>query len=88
MKEILIVSTSAIIFLLIGLACLVWPEKIQQFGLNYYSRHEMIAKYNPFLGWMKTHSYILSLRIIGTLAMGVFVLLLFIMIKKGQGVSP
>jgi hypothetical protein len=82
MKETAIVLITGIIFLLIGIMCLFWPEKIQEFGLCYYARHKMISKFNPFLGWMKTPGYITVLRILGAVAIGGFVLAILAVVKK------
>lgn len=78
MKEYLIL-VMAIIFLTIGVTCLLWPETIQGYALKWSVRG--LGKYNPLLDWMKTRSYILSLRIIGIIAIGVFIMALFIFIK-------
>jgi len=79
MKENLIPVLTGVIFLIIGVACLVWPEKIQEFALKWSAQG--LGKYNPFLGWMKTRSYLLMLRIIGVMAIVVFLLALILAIK-------
>ena len=81
MKPTLIASATALIFLVIGIVCLFWPERIQQFGLDYYLDHKTAAKLNPFLDWMKTRGYILSLRIIGVMAIGASGLTLFVIVR-------
>lgn len=50
-------------FLLVGLACLVFPEKVQAFGLKRNTKFWGFP--NPFLGWMKTQEYLWMLRILG-----------------------
>jgi len=79
MKENLIPVLTGVIFLIIGVACLVWPEKIQEFALKWSAQG--LGKYNPFLDWMKTRSYLLMLRIIGVMAIAVFLLILILAIK-------
>lgn len=50
---------------LIGMVCLVWPSKIQQYAL----RSPAASKFNPFFEWMKKPSYLVSLRLCGVLAL-------------------
>ena len=73
---------TGVIFLTIGLVCLLVPERVQRFGLKYYSRHANAAKFNLFLDWMRTPGYILSLRIIGVGAIAVFLLFVLIFISE------
>lgn len=73
---------TGIIFLAIGIACLFWPEKIQQYGLSYYARHQGAAKFIPFLDWMKTDMYVLSLRIIGIGGIAVFILFIYVFLNE------
>ena len=54
-------------FLVFGTICLFYPERIQQYALRYYAVHRTFAEFNPFLHWMKTRSYVLSLRFLGLL---------------------
>lgn len=49
----------------LGAACVFWPRKIQAL---YLSREEHSASWNPFLPWMRTESYILTLRLIGVVS--------------------
>jgi hypothetical protein len=76
---------TAIIFLAVGIVCLFWPKKIQQFGLDYYARHRGAAKFIPFLDWMSTESYLLSLRIIGLAGIAVCVLFVYVLIIESLG---
>jgi hypothetical protein len=79
MKGNLIPILTGVIFLIIGVVCLVWPERIQEFALKWSAQG--LGKYNPFLSWMKTRSYLLALRIIGVMAIVVFLLTLVLVIK-------
>jgi hypothetical protein len=81
MKENLMAMVTGIIFLIIGIICLLWPDRIQQYSLDYYINHKTAEKLNPFLNWMKTQSYIWALRIIGVIGIGAFILILFVFIK-------
>jgi hypothetical protein len=79
MKGNLIPLIMVIIFLIIGTMCLFWPEKIQDYALKWAGQG--LGKFNPFLDWMKTRSYIWALRIIGVLAIGASLIALFVVIK-------
>ncbi len=52
----------------LGVVALVWPERIQQWALNFYEGAHGIAKWNPLLDWMRTPSYIVFLRVVGVLS--------------------
>ncbi len=59
----------------VGLISLFWPAKMQQYALKHCTKYYFWQ--NPFLGWMKTRSYLVYLRVMGAvfLAAGLFVLL-------------
>ena len=80
MKESLLPLSIGIIFLIIGVICLFWPEKVQEYALKWSSQG--LGKFNPFLGWIKTQSYVLALRIIGVMGIGAFILSLLVVFKK------
>jgi len=87
MKQIVLASALGLMFLVIGIVCLFWPKRIQQFALDYHPRHKVavfLEKLDLFPDWEKTRGYILSLRIIGVMAIGAFVLLLFVVIQLLQ----
>jgi hypothetical protein len=56
---------TVIIFYAIGIACIVWPERIQRHALKYYDGKSFLEKLNPFFDWMKTPSYIVYLKVMG-----------------------
>jgi len=58
-----------LIVLAIGIVCMFWPERVQRYGLDYYDRHPMLAWWNPFLFYIKTHEYVVYLRIVGGVAL-------------------
>jgi len=68
-KAKLIGLTTGVIFLAIGVICLFFPQKIQEYTINIYSDGKGLAKYNPFIEWIKTPQYIFSIRIAGILAL-------------------
>jgi len=59
----------------IGLIWLLWPKKMQEYALKRCTKFHFWQ--NPFLGWMKTRSYLVYLRVMGVvfLAAGLYVLL-------------
>ena len=69
MEENFIPLLTGIIFLVIGIICLCWPKKIQEHGLKW--SNQGLGRFNPFLGWMKTPAYILTLRIIGVVGVAI-----------------
>lgn len=78
-KFILIITI--VIFLIIGIICLWGPNKIQNYILKYYSKHENFKKINPFIKWMETESYVFFLRFIGLVLMFIVVFLIFLFMK-------
>jgi uncharacterized protein YjeT (DUF2065 family) len=80
MEEDFIPLATGIIFLVIGIICLFYSKKVQKYALDFYDRHKTAGALNPFLDWMKTQSYILSLRIIGLVGIAVFILTLVVFI--------
>lgn len=71
-------------FLIAGVVALVWPERIQGWTLSFYEGARGLAKWNPLLDWMRTSSYIISLRIVGALSM-VAGFLVLVAVAKGGG---
>jgi hypothetical protein len=65
MKGILMPILTGLIFLILAILCLCFPYKIQQYGLH--NSGKGIKKFDPLLPWVKTQSYIWTLRIIGTI---------------------
>jgi len=58
-----------------GMIWLLWPKKMQEYALKRCTKFYFWQ--NPFLGWMKTRSYLVYLRVMGVvlLAAGLLVLL-------------
>ncbi len=67
-------------FLIIGSAALLGPRTIQRWALRYYAAHPWQANLNLFLRWMRTDSYVRTLRLLGviTLVVGMWLLVLFL----------
>lgn len=72
---------TCIVFFLIGVACLFFPDKIQLAALKYYDQHPTAGRLNPFLEWMKSPGYVLSLRIIGLTVMAGFILIIIAFVR-------
>ena len=63
-----------VFYLAVGVSCLIWPQKIQDFALR-YEGSKFFYYYSPFKWWVRTRYYIWQLRIIGLLALatGIFI---------------
>lgn len=83
MSNVLATWLLCVFFLLVGLVALVWPERIRGWTLSFYVGARGLTKWNPLLGWMRTSSYIMSLRIIGTLSLAAGFLVLLVVARGG-----
>jgi hypothetical protein len=81
MKENLIALVTGLIFFIVGIVCIGWPKWIQQKSLDYYIHDKTAEKLNPFMGWMKTSSYVFSLRLIGLVCIVVFGVMVIVLIR-------
>lgn len=70
-------------FFAAGAAALVWPERIQSWTLTFYDEAHGLAKWNPLLDWMRTSSYVVSLRIVGVLSITAGCLALLAVVRGG-----
>lgn len=59
----------ALALLCTGTLCLFWPHTVQQWAIVFLSKPPGIARWNPFLGWVRTPSYLIAVRFIGALSM-------------------
>lgn len=71
MKGMIPAIATGIIFLVVGIACLWRMKEIQKWGIEYYDRNKGLARFNPFLGYMRSNAYIVVTRIIGLCALAV-----------------
>lgn len=71
-----------IIFFVIGIAGLFFPERIRERILKCYNAHHFIAAINPGLSWMKRNSseHIRVLRVGGLIAIGASIFILYVLI--------
>ena len=78
MKEYLLII-NALIFLSISIGCLLFPKKIQKYAIK-----DLLGKekpwYYPFFAWVKTPTYIYTLRGIGVMAFIIFGLALYVLL--------
>jgi protein-S-isoprenylcysteine O-methyltransferase Ste14 len=56
-------------FFLVGIIALGFPNTIQRYGLELYAKTPLLARWNPFLSWMRSPGYVISLRLIGVLSL-------------------
>ena len=82
MDKIWIISSTGLIFFLISVGYLLFPKKIQSFGADIYSDGKAIAKINPLKEWMKSSSYIISLRLIGVMSLFVVFLMIYLLLNE------
>ena len=71
-KRAMIILATGLIFLIIGIACLFFAQRIQEYTIDLYTHGKGLAKFNPFIEWVKTPKYLFSLRAVGLLALFVF----------------
>jgi hypothetical protein len=69
MNTSVIALVTVVLFLAIAIICLFMPETIQRFALEYYAAHDGARRVNPFFEWMRTPGYLVSLRVIGLIAL-------------------
>lgn len=69
-------------FFAIGIAALWWPREIQRWVLSYYEGTSGMAAWNPLLKWMKTPSYVTSLRAVGLLAIAAGALFMLAIVRQ------
>ena len=80
---VLVMALLCVFFLVAGVLALVWPERIQGWTLSFYEGAHGLAKWNPLLDWMRTSSYIVSLRIVGALSVVAGFVVLLAVVKGG-----
>lgn len=80
------ISLLALISFGAGIAGLLFPHTIQAYSLRLYesgrSSKNPLLRFNPFLGFMKTPSYILSLRLCGIIALGISLLFFYALFHR------
>jgi hypothetical protein len=64
-----------------GIICLFWPHRVQELALSQYAANPALGKLNPWLGWMKTQSYIVTMRIGGAVAILVALFMVTLIIR-------
>lgn len=79
----MIIIITGLIFLVASIVCLFFPHKLQEFTIQIYSSGSGLAKFNPYIEFIKTTKYILTLRIIGVLMFFLFAFMVYLLIIKG-----
>ena len=74
-----VIVLSVVLFFGIGICCLFWPEQIQRIAITFGIKKGNANRFNLFSGWVKSHSYIVTLRIIGACAIGAGMILAFLL---------
>jgi hypothetical protein len=77
MKNIILPILTGVIFLIIGILCLLRARQIQKWALRYYEHNPNEGKWNPFLGYMKSDAYVLVTRVVGIMALTLVIFLAF-----------
>ena len=70
-------------FLAGGVIALIWPKRIQTWALAYFNEGPGRAQWNPLRDWMRTSSYVVSLRIVGVLSIAAGCLVLLAAVRGG-----
>jgi nitric oxide reductase large subunit len=78
--EIFIALFMSLTLLLLGLACLFWPQTIQGYAMKHNAR--WLVGRRPFLDWMNTPKYLKYLRVVGGIILSVAIILTIIFMKK------
>jgi len=81
-RQFLVALGACLSSLIIGVVCLFWPHSIQRYALRTSVKRPGI--FWPYEEWMKTRQYLWSLRFIGALAIGAFILVLVGLIRRAK----
>ena len=82
MKQFLGTIIMILFFGITGYLSIFYSKNIQKYYVSYYEKNQNAAKLNPFLGWMKTPNYVVTLKFVGILCFTAFILLIFALLKK------
>ena len=75
--RIIMIIVLGVFFLTVGVTSLIWPRRIQK---KILARGRY--KIDPFYNWMKTESYIMSLRVTGLISLAAFILLVIAVVRS------
>ncbi len=79
----ILLSTLTLIYAIVALVCLLWPEQLQQIAIQWSGTE---SKYKMMLNVIRSPRYLLFLRLIGALSASAAVaLLLFLLRNMGYG---
>jgi hypothetical protein len=74
----ILLSTLALIYAIVALVCLIWPEHLQQIAIQ---RSGNQGKYRAVLNLIRSPHYLLFLRLIGALSASAAVALLLFLLR-------
>jgi hypothetical protein len=69
-----------LVCLAVGTFCIARPTAIQQYVLHLYEHSERAQRINPFWRWMQGTTYVMSIRLVGGLAVLMALLVLYSLI--------
>lgn len=67
-----------IVLAAIATGCLFWPKAVQRFAVKVLSHPVALPQYNPFMEWIHTSSYRISVRIVGVVALAMLLIVGFV----------
>jgi hypothetical protein len=59
----------AIAFLALGVAWLAYPRRIQRWGIEFYARHQNLAKFSPFAAFSASPYFLIFYYVAGILVL-------------------
>jgi hypothetical protein len=54
----MIIIITGLIFFIVSIGCLFFPHKLQEYTINVYSYGSGLAKFNPYIEFIRTPKYI------------------------------
>ena len=81
MIEIVVAILALVIFLTIGLLCLIMPDKVRQYYLKDYVRGLIIVRLDPSF-WIRHFPNNLAFRISGVISVAAAILILYLLLRR------
>ena len=79
MENQILLSTLMLIYAIVAVVCLIWPEQLQQIAIQHSGTQ---GKYPAVLNLIRTPHYLFILRLIGALSASAAVALLLILLRN------
>jgi hypothetical protein len=80
--QLLMMILAFVICLAVGAFCVARPSAVQQYVLQLYEHRERAQRLNPLWKWMQGPTYVLSIRLVGGVAMLMALVLLFALVFR------